>query len=520
MARGGLGGVALALALALAGPTGCRSAAPAPAAGNVVLVVDTDAPVPKLVSQLRVDLFDASGTWYASRDVTAASPSAWPVSFGVDLPDGVASGEVVVRLRAYPVGQVRDYRGYRYQERPAGDSTTTLVADPAPTDGPRLVAGDTDVTPPTEPLPALAIDRLLLVPLTAGVVGAVRTTLAGACFGTMADMRDPTALATCVDTEAQRADVTAEAVDPSLDVPPSVQGTFEAAYAQPCAGAPRPATTAADGTPLHDDDVCVTGGAFVLGSNDDAIHDTSDDVPAQVALVPSFYVDRYEVTVGRYRAAVAAGRLPLGALVNDGPIQGNQDATTVCTYSGAPMGREEMPVNCVPEQSARAFCQVEGGDLPLEAQWEYAAMISGGRTVKTSYPWGDGSDTLPACTDVVYSRGNGPLSTFCNNVGFGPASVTDSDHVGGDRSLGLAIVDLSGNVVELTLDTFASHQAECWVGAPLELPSCRAGAGPVFTTRGGSWDLAPDQIIAAERDSLGTVNAGVGFRCVRKGTSP
>jgi formylglycine-generating enzyme required for sulfatase activity len=184
------------------------------------------------------------------------------------------------------------------------------------------------------------------------------------------------------------------------------------------------------------------------------------------------------------------------------------------------MGREEMPVTCIPEQGMRAFCQAEGGDLPLEVEWEYAAMISGGRTVKTSYPWGDGSDSLPACTDVVYSRGTGPLSAFCSQAGFGPASVTDADHAGGDRSYGLSIVDLAGNVVELTLDTFASHHAECWVGAPLELPSCKAGVGPRFSTRGGSWDLAPDQIIAAERDFLDTINAGVGFRCVRKGTSP
>ncbi|MGH7296051.1 MAG: formylglycine-generating enzyme family protein, partial [Polyangiaceae bacterium] len=410
--------------------------------------------------------------------MTVASPSSWPVSFGVYLPDGASSGQVLARLRAYPAGQVRDYRGYAYEERPADDSATTLAPIPDPTDGPRLVVDGVDVTPPTEPLPSLAIDRLLLVPLAEGVVGSVSATLAGACFGTMADMRDPGALATCTDTEAQLVGVAASAVDPPLDPPPaSRQGSLGAPYATPCEGSPRAATTAAGGTPLHDDDVCVTGGAFVLGSYDNALHDPSDDWPPQVALVPSFYMDRYEVTVGRFRAGVAAGLPAAGAYPNDGPIGGDQFSPAACSWSDTPMGREEMPVTCVTPAGARAFCQSIGADLPLEVQWEYAVTMSGGRPAKTSYAWGDGSDTLPACDDVIYARGDLVVSSFCSGSGFGPAPVTEADHDGGDRSIGLAIVDLGGNAAEITLDTFASRQADCWTGAPLLLPGCQPGVG-------------------------------------------
>jgi formylglycine-generating enzyme required for sulfatase activity len=375
-----------------------------------------------------------------------------------------------------------------------------------------------DVTPPTEPIPSVTIDRLLVVPLTAGVVGSVSTTLAGACFGTMAYMRDFDALASCVDAEGQLPAVAASSVAPPIAQPPaSVQGSLGAPYAVPCAGSARPGTTSSDGTPLHDEDVCVPGGAFVLGSYDNALHDASDDWPPQIAFVPSFYLDRYEVTVARYRAA---GLPPGGAYTNDGPLGTDQDEPTACSGSTRPEGREEMPITCVSPAGARAFCQATGGDLPLEVQWEYAATMSGGRMAKTSYAWGDGSDTLPACDDVVYARGNLAITSFCNGSGFGPANVTAADHPGGDLSIGLSIVDLGGNAAEITLDTFASRSADCWVGAPLLLPSCQPGVGPAFTSRGGAWALAPDQIVASERDSIDGMTAGVGFRCARPGTSP
>jgi formylglycine-generating enzyme required for sulfatase activity len=511
--------------LALAAVVACMPPATSAPAGNVVLFIDTDAPVPKLASELRIDLFGTDGTWLASRDVAAASASAWPVSFGVVLPDDASSAQVVVRVRAYPVGKVQDYRGYRYLAQPTGDSTTHVTALPAATDSPRLVEDGVDVTPTTEPEPGLSIDRLLLVPLTAGVVGSIHVTLAGACFGTMADMRDFTALATCTDTEAQLAGVAPEQpFAGGLTATASVQGTFEAPYTGACSGAPRPSTTASDGTPLHDGDVCVTGGSFVFGSHDNAIDDVTDDDPEAVALVPSFYLDRYEVTVGRYRAALAAGLVSTGELyANDGPLQGSQDDPTSCTWSDTPMGREETPVTCITEQGAREFCRFAGGDLPLEVQWEYAATMSGGRPAKTSYPWGDGTDEPPSCSDVVYSRGTIPVADFCTaSKGFGPAPVTAADHSGGDWSLGLHLVDLAGNAAELALDTFASRQADCWASAPLLSPSCRPGVGPVFTSRGGAWSFSPDQLVAAERDVVdsGSGSPGLGFRCARPGTGP
>jgi len=506
---------------AIVGASACARAA-TPPLGNVVLYVDTDATVPKLVGELRVDLFRTDGTWYASRDISAPSPSSWPVSFGVSLAEGASDTQVVARLRAYPSGKVQDYRGYSYQGRPTGPPLDN-VPTPMPTSGPRLLdtRGD-DVTPATEPEPGVAIDQLVLVLLTQGSVEAVTVTLAGACFGTMADMRDFGSLQTCVDTEAQLEPLVVASVTPGLPGPAqSVQGAFEAPYAQPCSGTPRTPSKGPGGVPLHDDEICVVGGAFVFGTRDDAIEDPTDDWPERIALVPSFYMDRYEYTVARYRTVLDKGTAEGYVSANDGALSDDEDSPTFCTFSNVDEGREEFPVNCLYQSAARAACQAGGGDLPLEVQWEYAASMSG-RPAKTAYPWGDGTSTYPLCRDVVYQRGTTLSTDICDGAGIGPASATAVDFDGGDWSVALHIVDLSGSVSELTRDTFAPLQANCWMSAPLLLPSCLPNKGPVITARGGSWNLESDQIIVASRAALEIQGAstGVGFRCVRSAGGP
>src|ERR1700677_3294945 len=98
------------------GALGCSPGATAAPVGEVLLTVDTDAPVPTLASRLRVDLYDSSGTWFASRDFGLPDPSDWPTSFAVSAPAGGATATVTVRLRAYPDGQVRDYLGEVFQD--------------------------------------------------------------------------------------------------------------------------------------------------------------------------------------------------------------------------------------------------------------------------------------------------------------------------------------------------------------------------------------------------------------------
>src|SRR4030095_15226061 len=98
---------ALALAFCLAA---CQ---PVPF-GEVLVVVDSQVSVPQFVSRLRGDLYDQGGNWYESRDVAAPSPADWPLSFSLYVNER-RGGRVRLRLRGYPEGAVRDFRGERYQ---------------------------------------------------------------------------------------------------------------------------------------------------------------------------------------------------------------------------------------------------------------------------------------------------------------------------------------------------------------------------------------------------------------------
>src|SRR6185295_20073490 len=123
-------------------------------------------------------------------------------------------------------------------------------------------------------------------------------------------------------------------------LPPSVEGTI--AVTEKCTAAVRPAS------PKMDDDVCVDGALFVYGSRDAFGYFAADDVPRRIVVLPPFRIDRYEVTVGRMRAALLSGFvLPPGDTsffaVNDAalatePVDPN--TPTLCTMSNAPMGRE------------------------------------------------------------------------------------------------------------------------------------------------------------------------------------
>ena len=523
----------LAVALAVAA-LDCQSGA-APPLGEVLLVVDTDAPVPKLVERLRVDLFTTDGTWYATRDEGLPSaqpqgggPSDWPVSFSIALGSDQAA-DVVVRLRAYGEGRVRDYVGERFQERPVVCDVARCASPPEPgtidrsvldrccplrvpppppaAAGPRLHdSRGNDVTPATEPQPPLTIDRLAWIHVDPGVVRKAQIVLRAACFGTMADIRDFSALSTCADTENVRTPLQPESVDADLSVPSTLAGASEQPYAVDCTVKPR-SQTLDHGRPIHDEEVCVRGGAFVMGGVDSSQGDPSvDALPERVAFVTSFLMDRYEATVGRFRWAFSQG-FDTGEFTHD---------VAYCTLT-IPVGpNEQDPMNCITYEGARSLCQWAGGDLPTEAQWEYAASAFG-RPFKTHYPWGD---SRPACSQCVYGRAS---YLECPKDASGPAPVTASDNPGGDVTPGPGptLVDLGGNVSEFAADTFAAYSSNCWLAAPLANPACRARGGrPSF--RGGNFFNGSALLLATYRIPFEheELSDDVGFRCVRPGVMP
>jgi formylglycine-generating enzyme required for sulfatase activity len=247
---------------------------------------------------------------------------------------------------------------------------------------------------------------------------------------------------------------------------------------------------------------------------------TDDGNPATVS---SFDLDHYEVTVGRFRAFVAAG---MGTQENppasgagahpliadsgwfsgwDGYLSSDTAAFRAAlgckasseTWSdAADPARETLPINCVTWFEAFAFCVWDGGRLPTEAEWNYAAA---GGDEQREYPWGSGIDATQAAHDCLAD--GQPECAFGDILPVGSLSA-------GDARFGHA--DLGGNVWELVLDWFDVYPLPCVDCANTDVTA-------YHTARGGSWGSVPAGVLASERKLVmaATRSSEIGFRCAR-----
>ncbi len=456
-----------------------------PPFGEALVVVDTDLPVPLVAGRMRVDFFDEKWSWYDSRDIARPDPRDWPVSFSVYSDDETREHRVWMRVRVYAEGKTRDYRGERFREWGGA------IADPPPSDGPRLLANGVDVTPASEPQPLVAVDRLVLLRLTPGVRGRASITLRGACAGSMVRL-GPDSPESCIDTEKTRSPVVAEPLAQDLTIPTtSAQGSWNAKTCPP----DDPTSTR----------VCIPGGAFILGSDDVLVTPGLDTFPERTVGVSGFFVDRNEVTVAEFRAAVTAGLSSLPK-ANEGAL-GDDPQGNACTWSASPRGREDYAVSCVSWDTARAFCQLGGGDLLTEAQWEYVAT-SAGRTSKSRFVWGDDA---PSCDRAIYGRTPlGGIVGVCQSHGAGPHALADS----ANDVTTLGVVGMAGGIGEWVVDGYEPYNGACWGNSPILDAACAEDASS-RSMRGGSWASPAPFLRSAAR--IGEAPAGQlaiqGIRC-------
>lgn len=453
-----------------------------PPLGEALVVVDTDGAVPRVVSRLRIDTYAADGAWLDARETTLPDVRDWPASFSVQAKDDTRVREVLVRIRGFGE-RTRTYRGAA-----------------------RLVLGGVDTTPPQEPEPSLAIDRIVRLRLVPGERGRAVVVLRSACAGVPSELGEGGAKGrTCVvpsgSEDGRMEDVGGLDLEPTMDVPrESLVGT---AARTPC---PAPSDASR---------VCLEGSSFVLGRDEVAV--VPDPrlplSPERVVRVTSFVMDRDEVTVARYREALARGFVapePVGA--TEGPL--GDTAATTCSFSTAPLGRESFGLSCVPWATARAFCRDAGGDLPTEAEWEYAAT-SANRPGKVEFPWGD--DT-PTCADAIYGRL--PLAGFpgaCEATsGRGPRPVDDGGAGSRDLTPG-GVRGLAGGLGEWTRDAPSRYDGPCWSRARAADPSCEGEATSPHVVRGGAWAGTPISLRGTGRLEGTQPSAFVGFRCVYRG---
>ena len=159
-------------------------------------------------------------------------------------------------------------------------------------------------------------------------------------------------------------------------------------------------------------------------------------------------------------------------------------------------------MSCITWFEAMAFCAWDGGFLPTEAEWNYAAV---GGNEQRAYPWSSPPSDL--ATDCSYANYDG--TAYCVNPPDGAVNRAGSESPKGDGKWGHA--DLGGNAYEWMLDWYASpYSNPCNDCADLTPASAR-----VF--RGGSFYRGALSLRGASRLSgIPTARDGdVGVRCGR-----
>lgn len=218
-----------------------------------------------------------------------------------------------------------------------------------------------------------------------------------------------------------------------------------------------------DAHPLCNGESCCTAIALPEGTY-------RDDKAGEVH-VAGFILDKYELTVGRVEAWERAGS-PTPA---EGAVIGHDSAGKPVTWKAGfavQKGKElqgwarydtwqtknaVLPKNFLDWYTAAAVCAMDGGRLPSDAEWRYAAV--GGEEDRT-YPWGSAPQTPERA--IYNCTGNGDVSCSLADipaVGSRPAGAGRWGHM-----------DLAGSMFEWTADAAGSDTAVnrgggfCYIG--------------------------------------------------------
>lgn len=230
--------------------------------------------------------------------------------------------------------------------------------------------------------------------------------------------------------------------------------------------------------PHHDDDCCASSvlpaGTFFRGY--DGQQNLDQSYPAKVS---EFRLDNYEITVGRFRrfaAIYARYIIPPGAGKNpndhtdpgwdprwNASLPGDWKALEAKLTAYGPYATwsstagsaaaESLPITSLNWFEAQAFCIWDGGRLPTEAEWNYAAA---GGDEQRVYPWGNsapGADTNLAVYNCYQGNPAG-ISSCSGATNLAPVGSVAA----GNGKWGQA--DLAGNVAEWVQDYYATPYSD------------------------------------------------------------
>jgi sulfatase modifying factor 1 len=254
------------------------------------------------------------------------------------------------------------------------------------------------------------------------------------------------------------------------------------------------------------------------------------------ATVSSFSMDKFEVTVGRFRRFVDSGmgvasRAPREGAGAHPKIPGsgwragwnNLLATDTAalkaglkcshpwggvTWTDVPGPHENRPITCVDWYSAFAFCIWEGGRLPTDTEHHYASK---GGDEGRFYPWSAPAGSM----QIDNNRASFWVDDDLMCMGDGVAGCTTADLVNvGSKPQGngrWGHAELAGNAYEWVFDGFP----EQWPQPCVDCATIEATQKYGRTTRSGSFsDKPPGNLTTGSRIyAQPDYRSGSGFRC-------
>lgn len=241
---------------------------------------------------------------------------------------------------------------------------------------------------------------------------------------------------------------------------------------------------------LPRDTIEIGASAFEMGCLDGDPACEADEKPAHRVRLPAFHIDRHEVTWARYAACIEAGaceRVALGRCY----VWTSARKFELGRPLDAAMVGADKPVVCVTWSQAEALCELDGGTLPTEAQWERAAR--GKR--RSLYAWGN---TAPSCDHAQFDG----CGENTRQVGSLPAGNSPE-----------GVTDMGGNAWEWAADWY-DEKGYGRVGQRLDPRG--PWEGDVRVVRGGSFYDSDVDLRASYRYGLSPEYgySTVGFRCV------
>lgn len=193
----------------------------------------------------------------------------------------------------------------------------------------------------------------------------------------------------------------------------------------------------------------------------------------KVVGISGFYIQAKEVSQQQYRNGIVAVSL----------IK-HKDRST---YEGG-----DRPVHNITWNMAREYCQAIGGDLPTEAQWEFAARAGGN----------DG---------FVWDALGGSVEEYAIYDGNAGKDQKGPQNVGSKKPNAWGIYDMAGNVAEWTRDSYSWFS---FYDEDVNPTGAILGYTKVF--KGGSYNSSVKELNATRRNDEDPRywSEEIGFRCM------